>query len=240
MNIGVYGLGRFGSLWGSLLSEHHTVKAYNRSPQVKTHSGILRVEEDEVLSCDLVFLCVAISAMEPVLNSIKDRVAKGTIIADTCSVKVYPIRLMQEILPRDVQILGTHPMFGPDSARYGIEGLPIVTTPVRLSEENVTVCLGLFKTMGLQVIELSAEEHDQEAAYTQGVTHFIGRVLEDLGLQRTTIGTFGFNRLLEIIDQTCNDPWQLFLDLQRLNPYTQEMRKRLSKSLDKIMRQLEK
>ena len=41
----------------------------------------------------------------------------------------------------------------------------------------------------------------------------------------------GYNKLLEIVEQTCNDPWQLFLDLQRYNPHTREMRARLEKSL---------
>ncbi len=65
---------------------------------------------------------------------------------------------------------------------------------------------------------MTPDEHDREAAFTQGVAHYIGRVLSDLGIQRSPIGTVGYNKLLEIVEQTCNDPWQLFLDLQRYNP----------------------
>jgi prephenate dehydrogenase len=239
MNIGVYGLGRFGSLWASLLSAEHTVKAYNRSHKLKIPPGVMRVEKKELFDCEILFLCVSISSMEEVLLSIRDDIKENTIIADTCSVKVYPTKLMEQLLPANVPILGTHPMFGPDSAQYGVKGLPIVTTPVRLSDDEYRRCLTIFERLGLRIIELSADQHDEQAAYTQGVTHFIGRVLEDLSLKETTIGTVGFNKLLEIIDQTCNDPWQLFIDLQRLNPYTKQMRKSLNKSLDKIMKKLE-
>ena len=77
--------------------------------------------------------------------------------------------------------------------------------------------------------------YDRQAAITQGVTHFLGRVLKDLGVAPSAVATVGYRRLLEIVDQTCNDPWQLFLDLQRFNPHTREMRERLGRSLEAVM-----
>ena len=53
---------------------------------------------------------------------------------------------------------------------------------------------------------MTPDEHDREAAFTQGVAHYIGRVLSDLGVRRSPIGTVGYNKLLEIVEQTCNDP----------------------------------
>ena len=95
-----------------------------------------------------------------------------------------------------------------------------------------------FGAMGLRVLTLSPDEHDREAAYTQGITHFMGRVLDDLQLKPSKIGTKGYEKLLDIIEQTCNDPLQLFLDLQRYNPYTQQMRDRLRSSIEKVQDQL--
>jgi prephenate dehydrogenase len=86
---------------------------------------------------------------------------------------------------------------------------------------------------------MSPQEHDRKAAYTQGITHYVGRVLADLDLEPSPISTLGYHKLLEIREQTCNDPWQLFLDLQRFNPYTKEMRERLHRSLDRMLKQLE-
>jgi prephenate dehydrogenase len=239
MTIGIYGLGRFGTLWSQLLSKKFEVKAYNRTRERNTPAGVNRVDLDELLSCDVLFLCVAISALEEVLETIRGRLKPGCLVADTCSVKVYPTTIMKEILPENINILGTHPMFGPDSARYGVEGLPIVLSPERGPRSVHEYWRTVFTEMGLHVIELSPEQHDREAAYTQGITHFIGRVLEDLSLSESTIGTRGFEKLLEIIEQTCNDPWQLFLDLQLYNPYTKEMRVALNASLNKIMEKLE-
>jgi hypothetical protein len=58
-------------------------------------------------------------------------------------------------------------------------------------------------------------------------------------LRGSEIGTLGYRRILQVIEQTCNDPWQLFLDLQRYNPYTREMRERLRTSLTRVLEKLE-
>ena len=148
---------------------------------------------------------------------------------------MYPVRLMQDLLPAGVDALGSHPMFGPDSARNGIAGLPIILTPARAPESTREEWAARFRAMGLVVHLMSAEEHDREAAYTQGITHFVGRVLSDLGLRPSAIGTLGYRKLLEVMEQTCNDPWQLFVDLQKFNPYTGEMRNDLRCAVDRIV-----
>ena len=154
---------------------------------------------------------------------------------DTCSVKTYPVGLMEKYLPATASILGTHPMFGPDSAAAGVAGLPMILCPVRISARDQESWRSFFSALGLAVTVMSADDHDREAAFTQGVAHYIGRVLSDLGVRKSPIGTVGYNKLLEIVQQTCNDPWQLFLDLQRYNPHTREMRERLEKSLRAVM-----
>ena len=238
MKIGIYGLGRFGMFWAQLLSKDFDVYGYNRSPLSGVNEGISLVSEKELFQCDTVFLCVAISSIENVLKRIKPLVRPGMAVVDTCSVKVYPARLMNEILPRDVTVIGTHPMFGPDSGKNGVAGLPLVFSPIRGGEDLIGYWRKVFLKLNLDVIEISPEEHDREAAYTQGVTHFIGRVLKELSLRESRIATMGYRELLNIVEQTCNDPLQLFVDLQHYNSYTHEMRNNLALSIGKTMEML--
>ncbi len=235
MTIGVYGLGRFGYFWAEQLAGHASVFAYSRDPSRPVPRGVKRVGEDELLSLPVIILCVAISALEEVLERMRGRLVPDALVMDTCSVKTYPVDLMGRLLPGSVSILGTHPMFGPDSARNGMRGLPMILCPARIAGLEAERWQQFFTSLGLAVSVMSPDEHDREAAFTQGVTHYIGRVLSDFGVRRSPIGTVGFNKLLEIVEQTCNDPWQLFLDLQRYNPHTREMRARLSKSLSLVM-----
>ena len=238
VSVGVYGLGRFGSFWASQLSNHVTVKGYSRNPD-HLPAGVIRVDEDELLASPVLILCVAISAMKDVLTRISARIAPGSLVMDTCSIKVYPVELMREILPDSVSLLATHPMFGPDSANGGLSGLPLVMCPVRAAEKTVQFWNDFFRHLGLHVHVMTPEDHDREAAFTQGVTHFIGRVLAAVDLRESKISTLGYRKLLEIIEQTCNDSWQLFLDLQRYNPYTRQMRSTLNRSLSRLHAELD-
>jgi prephenate dehydrogenase len=235
MTVGVYGLGRFGSFWAELLSHSFPVCAYSRSPERPTPPGVRRAGEEEVLAQPVIFLCVAISAMEEVLQRTRGKLSREVMVMDTCSVKTYPVGLMEKLLPASASILGTHPMFGPDSARGGVKGLPMILCPVRMTARDLEQWRELFAGLGLAVSVMTPDEHDREAAFTQGVAHYIGRVLSDLGVRASPIGTVGFSKLLEIVEQTCNDPWQLFLDLQRYNPHTREMRARLEQSLRSVL-----
>ncbi|MFP4268786.1 MAG: prephenate dehydrogenase/arogenate dehydrogenase family protein [Spirochaetaceae bacterium] len=239
MRVGVYGLGRFGSFWASMLAKKFTVLGYNRSKGREIPEGVASVAEEEVLEAEVLFLCVSISAFEDVLERITPSIAPGTLVFDTCSVKVHPARLMERILPSGIEIIASHPMFGPDSAREGLDGLPMVLSPVHASQETVEYWRSVFEAYRLKVLEMTPEEHDRKAAYTQGVAHFIGRVLGDLNLKESEIGTLGYHKLLEVVEQTCNDPMQLFLDLQNYNPFTKEMRKEVRRSFEGTLHMLD-
>ena len=239
MRIGVYGLGRFGYLWASMLSGQHEVQAYNRSENRPTPPGVERVSLEELADCDGIFLCSAISSIPETCRSLVPLVRPGQTILDTCSVKVFPMQQMDETLPDTVETVGTHPMFGPDSVANGFSGLPIVISPGRCSERTVARWRKILEEMGLRVIPMSAEAHDREAAYTQGITHFVGRLLDALHVRPSGIGTLGYQKILEVVEQTCNDPYQLFVDLQRYNPYTSRMRQDLRASFDQLLDDLD-
>ena len=239
MQIGIYGLGRFGAFFAGLLSGKAEVRAYSRNPARPTPAGVKRVGEEELLAMPAVCLCVDIGAMPEVLARIAPRLRPGSLVLDTCSVKELPVRWMRELLPGGVGILATHPMFGPDSGAGGVQGLPMVLWPARLEEERCREWESFFASFGLAVQRLSPEEHDRQAAFTQGLTHYLGRVLAELGLQPSVIGSLGYRRLLGIVEQTCNDTWRLFLDLQRFNPHTPEMRRALDRALEALKAKLD-
>ncbi|WP_037572031.1 prephenate dehydrogenase/arogenate dehydrogenase family protein [Spirochaeta cellobiosiphila] len=239
IKIGVYGLGRFGSFWAGLLSTKFEVYGYTRSSQRPTPKGVVRVNSlEDLAEVDVLYLCTSISSMEETARSLIPVLKSNTLIVDTCSVKVEPLKTLERLLGDTNPIMGTHPMFGPDSAKEGVKGLPVVLTPVTNSEKDLAYWKDVFAEMGMRVYIMTPEEHDQQAAYTQGITHFIGRVLDELSLESSPIGTYGYQRLLEIRQQTCNDPWQLFVDLQHYNPYTYDMRQDLKKAMNKIMKEL--
>ena len=239
MNVGVYGLGRFGAFWAELLSRHFPVTVWSRNPERPVPPGVRRVSLEALFEADIVWLCPAISSMDEVLTEIAPLVRPGQTIADTCSVKVYPSGLMESRLPAHARLLATHPMFVPDSAKAGLTGLPVVLHDLRNAAAPLEFWKTAFSGMGMEVLLMTPEEHDRAAAYTQGVTHYLGRVLDDMGLKSHPIATRGYQRLLDLVQQTCNDPFQLFLDMQNYNPHTPEMRADLKRSLERVSSRLD-
>lgn len=234
--VSIYGYGRFGKLWADILSKNFLIKVYSRRGINKEEviPGIEISTEEDIFNCDAMFFCVAISAFEEVLINSKNYFKTNTVYFDTCSVKVYPAQWMEKHIPGGCQIIVTHPMFGPDSYSTSLSKLPMVMCNITSQEDTFNWWKDYFSNKKMRVEIMTPEEHDKMVAYSQGITHYIGRVLADLNLQSTNINTLGYGKLLEIIQQTCNDSWQLFLDLQRFNPYTRLMREDLHRSLEKI------
>lgn len=230
--VGIIGHGRFGRFWAETLRAHHTVWVTDIEPADDDHFVSL---DDLCRKAEVIFLCVPIGRLAEALETVRPHLQPGTIVFDTCSVKTQPAALMSEILGAgDLTLIASHPMFGPDSARDGVAGLPMVSWFLSGDREKYAEWVRFFKRLALNVVEVDPETHDRLAAYSQGVTHYIGRVLEQLDLRPTPIDTQGFSILLSLIEQTCNDSWELFHDLQISNPYTREMRLQLERALDEV------
>ncbi len=238
MTVGVIGLGRFGSFWAEILNRRFSVLAYNRNPDVKAPKGIKKGPLAEVCTCPMVFLCVAIRALPEVLKSMVPCLGHDTIVADTCSVKIKPAQWMQEILPATTPILATHPMFGPESAKNGLDNLPIMIDPIRLNQKDIQFWIDVFAGFGLNVVRMSCDQHDKEVAYSQALTHFVGRSLYSLNLPETPIATRWYTILHSVVKQCVRDSYDLFEDMQTLNPYAKTMRKEVLQAFMKTLQDL--
>lgn len=224
-SIGIIGYGRFGKLLAELLSVDFAVKVYDIKTS-KNSNNISFVDLDTLLQEKNIFVAVPIRDFEEVIRNISPKLQEGTTLFDVCSVKVYPVNIMQQYLPKNIDIIATHPLFGPDSLKIQLSGAnppKIMMYPVRDNYHCYNEWKKYFNDKTIEVIELTPDQHDRQAAFSQGITHFIGRALAEAGIQSTDINTLGFDNLLKIMQQTCSDSWELFLDLQQHNPYTKEM-----------------
>lgn len=226
--VSIVGYGRFGKVLHRLLRDDFNVTIYTKQSAV-----------EDIYKNDVVFYAVPIDAFEGVISSHKKYFTPNHLLIDVLSVKLHPKKVFEKHL-RDSQIqaLLTHPMFGPDSSKNGFEGLPIIMDQFRASKENYDFWKNYFSNKKLHIIEMSADEHDKLAANSQGLTHFIGRLLNAYGLKPTPIDSLGTKKLLEVIGQTCNDSWQLFSNLQHFNPYTKRTRLRLGNAFDQLNNRL--
>ena len=68
-----------------------------------------------------------------ILSNLPKEFVRGKLIVDVLSVKVHAKTEMLKILPEDCDIICTHPMFGPESGKYGWQGLTFLYDKVRIS-----------------------------------------------------------------------------------------------------------
>jgi prephenate dehydrogenase len=237
--IGLVGLGRFGRMVYDYLRRDKKVLAYDLDPQ-KLQGVSEAATFEEVLSAPLIVLCVPISAVEKTCQEMASFLGEGQIVVDTCSVKKRPLEWMLAHLPESVQVLGTHPLFGPDSGKQGIAGLKIALSPVRIEQETYAGIRNYLEELQLVIVETTPEEHDKQIAQSQALFHLIAQAMKQLSWPSQAISTPGpeaFYRLVRTVQQ---DTDQLFLDMERENPYAAECRQRFVQEVLKLERELSK
>lgn len=234
--IATVGFGRFGKLMVRYLSQDFPVDVYDsggRAEEIEKAGG-RAVGLEAACRNEIVILSVPISAFRQTLKKVAPLLAPGTLVVDVCSVKTYPVEWMRDLLPASASILGTHPMFGPDSAADSLQGRKILVWNERVPAERYEKIVRYLRARGLVVIESTPEDHDRQIAVSLSLTHFIGRALAEFGAEPLEIDTEGYHRLLHILEVVTHDTWQLFVDMHRYNPFAGEKRELFIQALKTI------
>ena len=243
--IGIIGFGRFGQFLGKNLVKNFKVLATSR----KNYSNIANnnnikwfnnLEEFFTNKIDIIILSTSILSFETIIKKISNYNLKNKLILDVCSVKEHPKEIMLKYLKdSSIDILCTHPMFGPDSGKISWKNLPFVYEKIRIiNNDRLILLLNFFKEKGCLMINISSEEHDKLVAKSQFITHFTGRFLSKLDLKYDKINTVGFNNLLEVINNTNNDSFDLFKGLYEYNKYSEIELLNIKKKFDDLYKKL--
>ncbi|XP_018719441.1 arogenate dehydrogenase 2, chloroplastic [Eucalyptus grandis] len=250
LKIAILGFGNFGQfLAKTFLSQGHTILAHSRSDYSAAAADLgVAFYRDPHDLCEqhpeVVLLSTSILSTERVLRSIPfQRLRRSTLFVDVLSVKEFPRDLLLKFLPAEFDVLCTHPMFGPESGRHSWAGLSFVYDRVRIGDDESRVdrCekfLDIFAREGCRMVEMSCAEHDRHAAGSQFVTHTVGRVLEKFGLESSPINTKGYETLLELVENTSGDSFDLYYGLFLYNDNAMEQLQRLDMAFKSIQNEL--
>jgi prephenate dehydrogenase len=234
MKVGLIGRGRLGKLIEHYLSQDVDLLIYEENPQKQSpqYNGSLI----DVCKRPIVIAAVQISALSELLTTISPHLAKGTLFIDVCSVKQRPMQEMKTYLPEHVQILGTHPMFGPDSAAHTLFGSKIVLCRERVEENLYQNIMRYLEGVGLNVIETDPKEHDRQISHSLLITHLIGRTLMEFNAKPLQIDTKGYRRLMKILSVVENDSFELFQDMMNQNPEAKETIESFQNAMNRVMK----
>ena len=229
--LAILGFGAFGRFMARHLTPHFRVCAWNRTPRPEEARalGVELVSLEEAAGAEIVVLAVPVQNLREILGSVAPHLRPEALVLDVCSTKVRPVAWMRELLPETCRIVATHPLLGPQSGRDGIAGLRVVLCPVRGPLASVREFLA--GTLALRVIETTPEEHDRQMAYVQALNHFIARALKRIGLPESELATPAYERLREMHTILAQDSLELFLTIERENPYAAGIREEFMAAL---------
>ena len=239
--LGLFGFGAFGRLAVRSLAPYFDVVVHDPSPRAQAQArrwNVTLASLDEAAACPVVVLGAPVGELEALARAVAPYVRPGALVLDVASVKVGPAKWLSEALPRHVNIVGTHPLFGPQSARDSLTGLEIVVCPVR-SDRYDRIVRFLQKALHLRVSVTTPEAHDRALAAVQGLTHMIAKVMSGLEPLPRVHTTVSYERMMQALALVQGDSDELFLAIERENPYAAELRQRFFAEIEALRSKLE-
>lgn|GEM_PF-47570 len=196
--------------------------------------------ETAIPESDIVIISVPINATEEIIEEVAPKLKPGSLLMDFTSTKVRPVEAMQKFAPEDVEILGTHPMFGPTIPT--IRGQTVILVPVKeRSEKWFPIIRQLFEENGAHVEITTAAEHDRLVSVVQGLTHFayitIGTTIDrldfDIKKSRKFVSPV-YSIMLDFVGRILGQNPYLYALIQMENPGVPEVHEAFIKECEEL------
>jgi prephenate dehydrogenase len=185
--------------------------------------GLSKVEI--ALKCNVIVLSLPINAIEEVIKEVGPLMDRDSLLMDITSLKEEPVRWMMMYTEGDV--IGTHPLFGPDTPSPKDQILFICPGRVKLWDEWFR---SFFSKKGMNLIEIEPSEHDNLMAIIQSLRHAI---MVSLGTSlmrsnfdlRTKLDISGkwFQILIDILKRQTRQPPDLYVEMILKNHFVPEV-----------------
>ena len=223
--LGIVGYGRCGQLAAEVLETDFHVTATDVR-DLSGQAAARGVAWGDIAACaskPTVLLAVPVRTIPHVLQAIAPHLPEGATVVDMASVKVEPMRWMAELLPAGVSRVGTHPLFGPESApERNIRGQRIVICEAEGYAPAARSIEVIARRLGLESIRLDPETHDREMARSQALVFLLARALASADLGGSQYGTPSERRVWSALNMTAADTDELYEDILKLNPFARE------------------
>ncbi|MEO9022196.1 MAG: prephenate dehydrogenase [Ginsengibacter sp.] len=146
--------------------------------------------EEAVKKSDLIYVAIPVDVTIPVIKEIMDFLNDKQIVADAGSTKFMLCKELRNH-PRRKRFVATHPMWGteysgPEAAvRDAFKDRSCVICEKEESDKDaVTIVEDVYKTLGMRIVYMNAENHDVHAAYVSHISHITSFALANTVLEK--------------------------------------------------------
>lgn len=188
-SVSIIGVGLIGGSLALALKEKKIVSriiGYGRDEGRLKEALKLGIIDDFTLSLkdaalsELIVLATPLGIFEKIAKEISPFLKVDSIVIDVGSVKKYVVDTMENILPKQVHFVATHPIAGSDKTGYEharsdlFKGARIIITPTEKTNKTaLDKITKMWQKIGSSVEYMSAEEHDKIYALMSHLPHLI-------------------------------------------------------------------
>jgi prephenate dehydrogenase len=187
---------------------------------------------------DVVIISVPIQATPKIIEELAPLMKPGSLLMDVTSVKEESSKLMEKYAAEGVEVVPTHPMFGPRIR--SLDGQVVVLTPSTDGSWYSKV-YEFLENENARIIVTTPEIHDRMMSIVQGLTHFayvsIAATIERLDIDIKESRKFAspiYNLMLDTIARiTAQNPYLVY-SIQTSNKYIKESHETFNKTFNEL------
>lgn len=207
---------------------------------------------EAVKDADLIVLCTPVTTIVPLIQSMVAEIRSGTLITDVGSVKEPVVKEAEKVVPEGMFFVGSHPIAGGENSGLEAstanlyEGAKCIVTPTEKTDKKALEKINaLWQAVGMQIINLSTEEHDFVFGAVSHLPHIIVYALMNtLGALKTqdnrAVTAFSGAGLKDITRIASSDP-VMWRDICLSNRnHSLDLIDRFQNKLDEIRSTIEK
>lgn len=211
-----------------------TITSRNKDSGMKVAKKLkLNYTDDNIKAIensDIVIYSVPIEYMVDTIAQTAGYAKPGSLLIDVTSVKMQPSDALSKYAPDGVEILPTHPMFGPRIS--SLDGQVVILTPI---EDRCNMwysrVYSYLKEKSAKIVVSTPEEHDKTMSVVQGLTHFsyisIASTIRKLGVSVKKSRDFAspvYSLMLDMISRIVSQNPYLYYSIQKSNNQTAHSR----------------
>lgn len=181
--------------------------------------------KEAISQADITIFSLPIRSTPQVIAELAPLAKPGSLLTDFTSIKSPAVQAMSEAAPPSCEVLGMHPMFGPNMVQD-------------LSKQVFAVCkiregqwsewlLKFFEDQGAILKETTPEEHDKMMSIIQGLTHLssiaTAMALQKLGFKAEESLEYSspiYRLRLDMVGRILGQSPDLYADIAIENPLT--------------------
>ena len=173
----------------NIIGVSRTQASLDKAKELGIIDEVLPLEE-AVKKSDFIYVAIPVDVTVPVMKQIMDNINDKQIIADAGSTK-YTLCKSLENHPKRKRFVATHPMWGteysgPEAAvRDAFKDRSCVICEKEKSDKDaVDIVEGIYKSLGMRIVYMNAENHDVHAAYVSHISHITSFALANTVLEK--------------------------------------------------------